>query len=132
MKRAHLLHETQTGPPCRVILIVGSTQAPLESKQQEIVLMLEGWRGVVRDQLARDISFLADVIIEEVLSHDLNMKEQEVRPNHINEFLKALYYRLPDDVDRRAIVFGIRDVLISEFKLAVRHNGKRHNGRKLA
>ena len=90
--------------------------------------MLEGWRDVVRAQLAREVSFLADVLIEEVLGHDLNVAEQDVRPAHINEFLKALYYRLPEDVDRRTIVLGIRDALITEFNLAVRHNGKRYNG----
>lgn len=93
--------------------------------------MLEGWRTVVRDELAKDVSFLADVIVDEVLSHDLKLEEHAVRTTHINEILKSLYYRLPADLDRRAIVLRVREALVTEFNLIVRHNGERLNGSKL-
>ncbi len=54
------------------------------------------------------------MVVEEVLE-EMNLTENEMRIGLLGEFMKKLYSRLPEDIDRRKLIHEVRDKLIAEY-----------------
>jgi ATP/maltotriose-dependent transcriptional regulator MalT len=77
-------------------------------------MTIVGWRQVVVNVLAEKVGVLSDFIVDEVLE-EMHLKENDMRIGLFSEFMKKLYSRLPEDVDRRKLIHEVRDKLIAEY-----------------
>jgi superfamily I DNA and RNA helicase len=77
-------------------------------------MTIVGWRQVVVNVLAEKVGVLSDIIVDEVLE-EMHLTENDMRIGLFSEFMKKLYSRLPEDVDRRKLIHEVRDKLIAEY-----------------
>jgi hypothetical protein len=77
-------------------------------------MTIVGWRQVVVNVLAEKVGVLSDIIVEEVLE-EMRLTENDMRIGLLGEFMKKLYSRLPEDIDRRKLIYEVRDKLMTEY-----------------
>ena len=80
-----------------------------------------GWRSVVAGVLAEKVGILSDVVIDETLE-EMGLSEDKMEIRLLGIFMKHLYGRLPDDIDRRQCLYEIRDSLMKEYHLLLARN----------
>ncbi len=80
-----------------------------------------GWRSVVADVLAEKIGILSDIVIDETLE-EMGVSEENLQIRQLGIFMKHLYAKLPDDIDRRQLLYEIRDSLMKEYHLLLARN----------
>ncbi len=80
-----------------------------------------GWRGVVAGVLAERVGILSEVIIDETLE-EMSVAEDEMQIHMLGSFMKHLYTKLPNDIDRRKLLHEIRDSLMTEYHLLLARN----------
>jgi len=80
-----------------------------------------GWRNVVAGVLAEKVGVLSDIVIDETLE-DMGMSEDDMHVGLLIVFIKRLYTKLPDDVDRRKLLYEVRDTLMKEYHLLLARN----------
>jgi hypothetical protein len=64
-------------------------------------MALTGWREMCDPLLEEKIGPVAAVVVDDVLT-ELGVREQEVTASHFVRFVRLLYEKLPDSIDRRA------------------------------
>ncbi|MDH3672669.1 MAG: hypothetical protein OES46_16180 [Gammaproteobacteria bacterium] len=79
-------------------------------------MAIVGWRHVVVDVLAEKVGVLGDMIVDETLG-EMSLVEDDMRLGLLSEFIKKLYYKLPEDVDRRKLISEVRDKLMQEYNV---------------
>lgn len=77
-------------------------------------MTIVGWRQVVVNVLAEKVGVLSDIIVEEVLE-EMRIAEDDMRIRLFGDFMKKLYSRLPEDIDRRKLIYEVRDKLMAEY-----------------
>jgi hypothetical protein len=77
-------------------------------------MAIVGWRDVVVDVLAEKVGVLSDIIVDEALE-EMGLIEDDMRVGLLGQFIKKLYYKLPEDVDRRKLISAVRDKLMKEY-----------------
>jgi hypothetical protein len=80
-----------------------------------------GWRNVVAGVLAERVGVLSDVVIDETLD-EMGVSEDQMQIHQLGIFMKHLYTKLPDDIDRRQMLYEVRDGLMKEFNLLLARN----------
>lgn len=77
-------------------------------------MAIVGWRQVVVNVLAERVGVLSDMIVDEVLE-EMRLTESDMRVGLFGDFMKKLYSRLPEDIDRRKLIYEVRDKLMEEY-----------------
>jgi GTP-sensing pleiotropic transcriptional regulator CodY len=80
-----------------------------------------GWRNVVASALAERVGILSDIVIDETLE-EMGVVEEEMQIHMLGSFMRHLYTKLPDDIDRRQLLSEIRDSLMKEYHLLLARN----------
>lgn len=77
-------------------------------------MALTGWRAVCDQLLAAKIGPVADVLVDEVL-FDLGVAEKELTASHFVKFVRLLYDKLPDSIDRRAFCHEFQTGVLRQY-----------------
>lgn len=77
-------------------------------------MALTGWREVCNQLLAEKIGPVAVVLVDDVLT-ELGVKEREVTASHFVRFVRLLYEKLPDSIDRRAFCHDFQAGVLSQY-----------------
>lgn len=83
-----------------------------------------GWRNVVAGTLAERVGILSDVVIDEALE-EMGVSEEQMQIRMLGIFMKHLYAKLPEEIDRRKLLYEVRNSLMREYGLLLARNSQR-------
>jgi hypothetical protein len=77
-------------------------------------MALKNWRSIAVRVLAAEMGPTADNVISETLK-EMNTLEGEMVASRFLLFLKKIYHLLPDDVDKSALLYKLRNEVLSQY-----------------
>ncbi len=83
-----------------------------------------GWRNVVAGALAERVGILSDIVIDETLE-EMGVSEEEMQIRMLGVFMKHLYTKLPEEINRRQLLFEVRNSLMKEYNLLLARNSQK-------
>lgn len=77
-------------------------------------MALKNWRAIAYKVLSEQVGPTAELMIDETL-RNMNMLEGEMVASRFLVFLKIIHTVLPEDIDRRAIVYKLRNEVLKQY-----------------
>ena len=77
-------------------------------------MALKNWRAIAYKVLSAQVGPTAELMIEETL-RDMNMLEGEMVASRFLLFLKKIYTVLPDDIDKNAMIYKLRNEVLKQY-----------------
>jgi len=77
-------------------------------------MALKNWRSIVANVLIEQVGPTADLMIDETL-RDMHTLEGEMVASRFLVFLKRIYKVLPEDIDRNALVYKLRNEVLKQY-----------------
>jgi hypothetical protein len=74
-------------------------------------MSLNGWRYLSEKLLAEKIGPVAELLVSDALA-ELGVTEQELTASHFSKFVRSLYEKLPDSIDRRALCHELQAAVL--------------------
>ncbi len=72
------------------------------------------WQEETTKILARSIGPVAEIIVDETAKNG-GFQDKEMAPANYLKFLEALYKELPDDIDRKEVIYLVRDLVLRKY-----------------
>jgi len=77
-------------------------------------MALKNWRSIAANVLIKQVGPTAELMIDETL-RDMNMLEGEMVASRFLVFLKRIYTVLPDNVDKNALIYELRNEVLKQY-----------------
>lgn len=77
-------------------------------------MALKNWRSIASKVLTQKVGPTAEILIDDILK-EMNMLEGEMVASRFLVFLKRIYKVLPEDVDRNALVYELRNEVLKQY-----------------
>jgi hypothetical protein len=77
-------------------------------------MALKNWRAIAVNVLKAEVGPTADILVGDTL-RDMNILEGEMVASRFLVFLKKIYHLLPDNVDKNALLYKMRNEVLKQY-----------------
>lgn len=80
-------------------------------------MSLPGWRENTIKLVAQVLGPVAEIIVDDTIKSG-GFQEDNMVPSNFLKFLEALYKELPEDIDKRTLIYRLRDNVLKKYGFA--------------